>query len=164
MAANQYSRVTASLERWIWYADRELRGLRHEMEQGNARRDIDLRHLQERIAAHQQIMLGDAGLSEKVNNVAERLNEYGRNLQGLHHSFTHHCRAVMGDAGITVHVEDLQSRVTHLEKEVQKHHVKVDNVSTLMRQVLGELASIRSASSDTPHKGCISRASTSVLA
>ena len=55
----------------------------------------------------------------------------------------------MGDAGITVDVKDLQSRLTHLEKEVQDLHVKVDNVSTLTRQVLGELASIRSASSDT---------------
>ena len=149
MAVNQYSGITASRERWIWHADRELRGLRHEMEQGNARRDIDLRHLQERIAAHQQTMLGDAGLSEELNNVAERVNEYGQNLAELHHSFTRHCTAVMGDAGITVDVEDLKSRVTHLEKEVQDLHVKVDNVSTLMRQVLGELASIRSASSDT---------------
>ena len=55
----------------------------------------------------------------------------------------------MGDGGITVDVEDLKSRVTHLDKEVQNLHVKVDHVSTLMRQVLGELASIRSASSDT---------------
>ena len=55
----------------------------------------------------------------------------------------------MGDAGTTVDAENLQSRVAHLEKEVQDLHIKVDNVSTLMRQVLGELASIRSASSDT---------------
>ena len=111
--------------------------------------DIDLRHLQERIAAHQQIMLGDAGLSEELNNVAEKINEYGQNLAELHHSFTRHCTAVMGDAGISVDVEDLKSRVTHLQKEVQDLHVKVDNVSTLMRQVLGEFASIRRASSDT---------------
>ena len=51
MAANQYSGVTTSLERWIWYADKELRGLRHEMEQGNARRDMDIRHTQEQVAA-----------------------------------------------------------------------------------------------------------------
>ena len=94
-------------------------------------------------------MLGDAGLSEELNNVAEKINEYGQNLAELHHSFTRHCTAVMGDAGISVDVEDLKSRVTHLEKEVQDLHVKVDNVSTLMRQVLGEFASIRRASSDT---------------
>ena len=101
MAANQYSGVTASLERWMWYADRELRGLRHDLEQSNAR---NIRHTQERIAAHEQIMLGGAGLSEEVNNVTERLNDYGRSLEELHLSFTRHCRAVMGDAGIMVDV------------------------------------------------------------
>ena len=42
MAANQYPGVSVSLERWMWYADRELRGLRHELEQSNARRDGDI--------------------------------------------------------------------------------------------------------------------------
>ena len=94
-------------------------------------------------------MFGDAGLSEEVNNVAERLNNYGRSLEELHHSFTRHCRAVMGDAGILVDVEDLQSRVIHLE-EVQGLHVKMENLSALVRQVLGELITVRSASSDMP--------------
>ena len=95
-------------------------------------------------------MFGDAGLSEEVNNVAERLNNYGRSLEELHHSFTRHCRAVMGDAEILVDVEDLQSRVIHLEKEVQGLHVKMENLSTLARQALGELITVRSANSDMP--------------
>ena len=150
MAMSRYPGISASLERWMWYADRELRDLRHELQQSNTRRDGDIQHLQERVAAHQQIMLGDAGLSEEVNNVSERLNEYGRRLEELHHSFTRHCRAVMGYSGILVDVEDLQSRVTHLEKELQSLHVNMDNLSTLVRQVLHELVIVRSANSDIP--------------
>ena len=149
MAGNEYTGVTASLERWIWYVDRELRSLRHEMEQDNARRDIELRHLHERIAAHQQTMLGDGGFSEELHNVTERVNEYGQNVAELRYAFTRHCTAVMGDARLAVDVEDLQSHLTHLEKEVQDLHVKIDKASNTMRQVLGELASIRTASSDT---------------